>query len=75
MFKNLEKDILKNKICKFFGSIFCEFASRWFFIFDGPWDNKPWTLRNYLAFFIGSIPMIIGCLFYGLVDEVINEMD
>lgn len=60
---------MKNKIFRFLGNLFCGFAHRWFFIFDGPWDDTPWTARNYLAFFAGSIPMIIGCLFYGFVDS------
>jgi len=66
---------LKNKIFRFVGNALIEFANRWFFLFDGPWDDKPWTLRNYLAFFTGSIPITIGCLFHSWIDEDYNEMD
>ena len=45
------------------GNVFIEFADRWFFVFDGPWEyDKPWTLRTYLAFLPGFISIIIGCL-------------
>jgi hypothetical protein len=62
--------VRKNKACRFIGNVFIEFADRWFFVFDGPWEyDKPWTLRTYLAFLPGFISIIIGCLFYSWVDE------
>tara|TARA_R110000824_G_scaffold347890_2_gene534650 strand:+ start:221 stop:415 length:195 start_codon:yes stop_codon:yes gene_type:complete len=55
------------------GWCFCEVACWWFKVMDHPIEDEHWKWWHYFTFFMGSIPMMIGCFFYGIAGEKLDE--
>lgn len=55
------------------GWLFCEIAFRWFDFFNYPLEDYKWRWYHYMSYLLGSIPMVIGCFFYGIAGEKRDE--
>ena len=63
-------DRFKWEVLDYTGYVFCEFAFRWFDVFDGPIPgDEDYRWYHCVPNFIGRTSYRIGCFFYGLQDD------
>ena len=60
------------KVCDltaWLGFVFCEFAFRWFDVFDVPFDDEDYRWYHRVSNFIGGTAYSIGCWFYNICKK------